>query len=126
MFRSIVAASTVAVLTMGVSGAAAAAGPKRTELTLSYMAEAGYATAVRLWCEPARGVHPQRVKACRTLRNVDGRPSRIKPAHTMCILIYAPITAEVRGTWRGRPVRWSHTFGNSCEMTRATGVLFRF
>jgi hypothetical protein len=125
MIRSIVAACAVAALTVGAAGSAAAR-PRTTELTLSYMAEAGYASAVRLWCEPARGVHPFRGKACRTLLTVHGQPSRIRPAHNACYLIYAPITAKVEGTWRGAPVRWSKKFGNSCEMIRATGVLFRF
>jgi Subtilisin inhibitor-like len=42
------------------------------------------------------------------------------------MLIYAPIRADLTGTWKGRRVRWSRTYGNRCEMTRATGVLFQF
>ena len=41
-------------------------------------------------------------------------------------LLYQPVTASVKGTWRGKAVKWQQTFGNSCEMTRATGVLFDF
>ena len=108
------------------SGVAATAARPSTDLTLLYMAEAGYATAVTLRCNPPGGAHPKPAAACRTLRAVRGRPARIKPSHTMCMMIYAPITAQITGKWRGSKINWSKTYGNTCEMTRATGVLFRF
>jgi hypothetical protein len=97
-----------------------------TDLILSYLADAGYATAVKLHCNPARGAHPYPAQACNTLTRVGGRPDLIKPARMMCMMIYAPITAEMTGIWKGKSVRWSKKYGNSCEMTRATGILFRF
>jgi Subtilisin inhibitor-like len=147
MIRTILALTAAAAVLL--SSAAAAAGPARprtdlapaypdrtlartgltlarTDLTLAYMAEAGYATAVTLQCNPPGGAHPRPAAACRTLRAVGGRPGRIKPAATMCMMIYAPITAQITGKWRGRKITWSKTYGNSCEMTRVTGVLFRF
>jgi hypothetical protein len=98
----------------------------RIELTLSYLADAGYAAAVKLRCDPDGGAHPKPTQACDTLNKVDGDPDRIRPARIMCMLIYAPVTAEITGTWKGRHLDWSKTYGNSCEMFRATGVLFRF
>jgi hypothetical protein len=100
--------------------------PKATKLTLGYMAEAGYAAAVVLYCDPADGPHPNRVKACNMLKKVHGKPANLKPAHTMCMMLYAPITAQITGTWKGKKVSWSKTYGNVCEMKRATGVLFVF
>jgi hypothetical protein len=100
--------------------------PKRTELTLSYMADAGYAAALKLGCYRPTGPHPKKAQACAVLKKAGGRPDRVTPARTMCMLIYAPIRADITGTWRGRPVKWSMTYGNKCEMTRATGVLFAF
>jgi hypothetical protein len=44
----------------------------------------------------------------------------------MCMMLYAPVTARLDGTWRGCRVRWVHQYGYGCEMTRATGVLFKF
>jgi hypothetical protein len=111
---------------LGVAGPAVAARPKPTELTLSYMADAGYAAAVKLVCHPPGGAHPKPARACNELKKVGGRPSRLKPARTLCTMIYAPITAQIKGTWKGRPVNWSRRYGNSCEMIRATGVLFTF
>jgi hypothetical protein len=98
----------------------------KAELKLTYMAESGYATAVTLTCAPAGGGHPRPARACATLKSTGVDPDRIRPARVMCLMLYAPITAEVTGVWRGRPVTWTHRYGNSCEMTRATGILFRF
>jgi hypothetical protein len=115
-----------ATLLSTATPAAAATPAKRTALTLSYMADAGYATAVKLRCDPDGGAHPEPVRACNALKGAGGRPDRLKAAHTMCMMIYAPITAQIDGTWKGRKLRWSRQFGNACEMSRATGVLFRF
>ncbi|GAB2590402.1 hypothetical protein Aab01nite_40430 [Paractinoplanes abujensis] len=96
------------------------------ELTLSYVAGAGSAMSVKLTCDPLGGGHPDPAEACAALAGVDGDPGRIKRAGTACILLYKPVTAELTGTWEGRPVSWKQRFGNACEMRRATGVLFRF
>jgi hypothetical protein len=126
VIRTIVAHTAAAAVLLGSAAAADAAVRPRTYLTLAYMAEAGYATAVTLRCDPPGGAHPKPAAACRTLRTVGGRPARLKPAPTMCTMIYAPITAQITGRWRGKKITWSRTFGNSCEMARATGVLFNF
>jgi hypothetical protein len=124
MIRMMLAATAVAVLT--TTSPAAAASP-RTELTLSYQSEAGFAAAVRLSCRPVGGGHPKGKKACAALRKVGGKPARLRAApDAMCTLEYAPITAEITGTWKGRKVDWSKTFGNRCDLTRTTGVLFAF
>jgi hypothetical protein len=135
MMRAMTVVFTVATAVLAVSGPAAAVGPgpairsaaaPKADLVLSYMADAGYAAAVTLTCGPAGGAHPKPAKACAALAKAGGRPARLKPADTMCTLEYAPITAEIEGTWKGRAVRWSKTFPNSCDLTRATGVLFAF
>ncbi|MGX6604267.1 SSI family serine proteinase inhibitor [Micromonosporaceae bacterium Da 78-11] len=97
-----------------------------SQLTLTYMAEAGFAMAVKLTCEPAGGGHPDAAAACATLTETGADPAKIAPVQGMCMMIYAPITAEITGTWRGTPVAWTHKYGNGCEMKRATGVLFQF
>ncbi|MEV6630684.1 SSI family serine proteinase inhibitor [Actinoplanes sp. NPDC051470] len=131
MRKIVLAAALIGVL-IGSPANAAAGGPEesarapRTELTLSYQAAAGFAAAVVVTCDPAGGVHPQAEKVCRTLAKVNGNPATIKPAKTMCTLEYAPITAAVTGTWRGQAVTWSKKFSNTCDMKRATGVLFTF
>jgi hypothetical protein len=115
---------------LGAAGpaAAAATGPaaKPTSLHLTYTADAGYAAAVTLTCDPAGGGHPKAVRACATLKKAAGDPTRLRPAKTLCTMEYAPVTAEITGTVKGEPVRWSQTFGNRCELARRTGVLFAF
>jgi len=127
MIRTIVGsvAAATAILA-GASEAVAASAAPRVRLTLTYMAEAGYAAAVKLTCMPAGGGHPEAAQACTTLRVAGVDPAKIKPARVMCMMLYAPVTAQITGVWRGAPVRWTHTYGNTCEMTRATGVLFKF
>lgn len=98
----------------------------QSHLTLTYTAQAGHAGAVTLTCNPTGGPHPEAGQACAILRSTGADPARIKPAQVMCMMLYAPVTARLTGTWRGTRVRWSHRYGNSCEMTRATGVLFKF
>lgn len=100
---------------------------KGTDLELAYLADAGYAVAVRLSCDPPGGAHPKPAKACATLARVGGDPGRIKVNATMCCTMqYDPITAEITGTWRGRQIDWKQRYGNKCEMIRATGALFTF
>ena len=124
MIRAI-AATAAAVLLLAADPAGAAA-PKRSDLTVSYLADAGYAAAVKLRCNPAGGAHPKKVKACRALARVGGDPARLRPAARLCTMEYAPVTAQVKGTWQGRRVDWSHRFGNACDMHRTTGVLTAF
>lgn len=111
---------------VGGQGAAATQPVRRTELTLSYMADNGPATAVVLRCHPAGGTHPKKVKACRLLTKIHGDPDRLRPAALMCTLEYAPVTAQIKGGWQGRRVDWSRRFGNRCDMRRTTGALMEF
>ncbi|GID32059.1 SSI family serine proteinase inhibitor [Paractinoplanes brasiliensis] len=96
------------------------------QLKLSHVADTGSAVTVTLTCDPPGGGHPEPAEACAALAEVDADPDRIKPANRACILLYQPVTAELTGTWQGREVSWKHRYGNTCEMRRATGVLFRF
>ncbi|MEV8507684.1 SSI family serine proteinase inhibitor [Actinoplanes sp. NPDC051475] len=115
------------VLVLAVASPAAAAAKKRTELELSYTADAGYAAAVILRCDPAGGPHPKKGKACAALAKAGGDPAKLKPARgVLCTMEYAPITARITGRWKGKKVDWSRTFGNPCDMARATGVVMAF
>ena len=92
-----------------------------SHLTLSYASQ-----TVRLTCNPTGGAHPEAGQACKILRSTGADPAKIKPAQVMCMMLWRPVTARIAGTWRGAPVKWTHQYGNSCEMARATGVLFKF
>jgi hypothetical protein len=121
-------ATAVMTAVLGAAPAAQAARQSQgTDLELAYLADAGYAVAVRLYCDPPGGGHPQPAKACETLARAGGVPGRIKGNPTMCCTMqFDPITAEITGTWRGRQIDWKQRYGNKCEMIRATGVLFKF
>lgn len=98
----------------------------RADLTLTYEADAGFAAAVKLTCDPVGGGHPKPAQACTMLRKAGADPGKLEPGDSMCVLLYQPVKAELKGTWRGRSVQWTQTYGNTCEMNRATGVLFDF
>ncbi|MDI6097930.1 SSI family serine proteinase inhibitor [Actinoplanes sp. NEAU-A12] len=92
-----------------------------TSLTLTNQAK-----TVKLTCGPAGGGHPKAGQACATLSGIGGNPARLKGGDSLCMLLYKPVTARLKGTWRGKTMKWQQTYGNSCEMARATGVLFDF
>ncbi len=117
---------TIVVTCALLAGAAPAQAAPQSRLTLTYLAQGGHAGAVKLDCYPTGGRHPEAAAACAVLRSTGADPAKIKPAQVMCMMLYAPVTAQITGTWRGGRVKWSHQYGNTCEMTRATGVLFRF
>jgi Subtilisin inhibitor-like len=123
MIRTVTAVGIAVAVLAGATPAQAA---PQSRLTLTYTAQAGYADAVKLTCNPTGGPHPEAAQACALLRHTGARPDRIRPAPVMCMMLYAPVTARLSGTWRGSRVTWSHQYGNGCEMTRATGVLFKF
>jgi hypothetical protein len=121
------AAVTSAVAVTSDVGAGPVRGARRkTELVLSYAAVSGSASAVVLRCDPARGTHPHKFKACRLLKSIGGRPDRLRPTPGACTMEYAPVTARITGIWRGRELDWSRTFANRCLMLRTTGVLMDF
>ncbi|MFI9154038.1 SSI family serine proteinase inhibitor [Streptomyces sp. NPDC053367] len=76
-----------------------------------------------LLCDPPQG-HTRAAEACEQLAAVDGHFERIPPMAAICPMIYAPVTAHARGTWHGKPVRYTRTFSNSCEMATLTGPVF--
>ncbi|MGP2440622.1 SSI family serine proteinase inhibitor [Streptomyces sp. JW3] len=76
-----------------------------------------------LLCDPPRG--PARAAAaCAELDAARGDIGAIPQRKAICPMIHAPVTAQARGTWRGRPVRYEETFPNACVMTSRTGTLF--
>ncbi|MEV6346665.1 SSI family serine proteinase inhibitor [Actinoplanes sp. NPDC051851] len=95
-------------------------------LRLMYEDGSGGPVTVALTCDPAGGGHPRAAEACAALAVVGADPGRLSPGDTYCYLVFRPVTAQVTGVWRGRSVTWRHTYGNDCELARATGVLFEF
>lgn len=95
-------------------------------LTVSYTGNAGPAKSVKLECGPPGGSHPKAAEACAVLEAAGGNPFRIEPGHNACFLVYSPVTAEVSGKWHGWQVSWQFSYGNSCEMKRALGVIVDF
>ncbi|MFF5188319.1 SSI family serine proteinase inhibitor [Streptomyces sp. NPDC000345] len=80
--------------------------------------------ATLLRCAPPQG-HRRAAEACAQLAAVNGDLRALPAAgDTVCALVYAPVTARASGQWNGRPVEYTETFGNACEMTARTGAVF--
>ncbi|MFV0133007.1 SSI family serine proteinase inhibitor [Streptomyces sp. HMX87] len=76
-----------------------------------------------LLCDPPQG-HARAAGACADLAAADGDPAAIPLRDTPCPMIYAPVTAQARGQWKGRPVEYTRTFPNACVMAARTGAVF--
>jgi hypothetical protein len=126
MIRDLVLTTTaVTAGVLGVTAVPAVAAP-RTHLVVSVVADAGWARAVTLDCSPAGGGHPKAAKACAALKDAGGKPNRLERHHDACTQEFAPVDAAIDGKWKGRTVRWTRHFANTCQLIRATGVVFRF
>lgn len=91
------------------------------ELTVVYDDGSGRPRTYDLACGPqaARGAdRAGEQDGCRHLQEIGG-PVGAVPAGQMCSMIYGgPQTADVRGTWAGRPVAESYRRTNGCEVSR--------
>ncbi|MEU2617032.1 SSI family serine proteinase inhibitor [Streptomyces sp. NPDC007157] len=77
-----------------------------------------------LLCDPPQG-HARAAEACAELDTVGGDIARLTPVRdAMCPMVYAPVTAQARGQWNGRPIEYRETFSNSCGMAARTGPVF--
>jgi subtilisin inhibitor-like len=131
--RRIVTLASVAVGTVGFIGTAAgpsyAAKAPASRLVLT-VAAGEKATPVlhraTLTCAPAGGTHKQAKAACAALNAAKGDPAALKNDGSMCMMIYDPVTVTATGRWKSRAVRFTHTYGNPCELHAATGAVFAF
>ncbi|MFF7448040.1 MULTISPECIES: SSI family serine proteinase inhibitor [unclassified Streptomyces] len=76
-----------------------------------------------LLCDPPQG-HHRAAQACAELAGVNGDITALPMRAAYCPMIYAPVTAQARGQWNGRPVDYTQTFSNGCAMAGRTGSLF--
>ncbi|MEV4377525.1 SSI family serine proteinase inhibitor [Streptosporangium sp. NPDC049644] len=83
---------------------------------------------VVLQCSPiGGGTHPRTREACAALEPASGDVRKFKPATGLiCPLIYEPVTVSAVGVWKSRFTMSSQTFGNSCQMRNALGVVGGF
>ncbi|MFF4760051.1 SSI family serine proteinase inhibitor [Streptomyces sp. NPDC001292] len=86
-------------------------------------ARSGDVRGALLLCDPPRG-HAHAAGACTELRSSGGDIHGIPHRDVLCPMIYAPVTANARGRWKGRTVHYTETFSNTCEMNARTGDVF--
>ncbi|HEV2784625.1 MAG TPA: SSI family serine proteinase inhibitor [Actinophytocola sp.] len=122
------AAISVLLALVAPAGEASAAAPPSTLVLSVRNVMDGSVALTRLRCHPPGGAHPNAAKACADLDAAGGDLDLLPgdPEAQLCTLEYRPVMAAARGTWRGRPIRWSHEYGNNCAMRAATGPVFAF
>lgn len=122
-FLSLAAAAPAHAAT---AGTVAHEQPRELVLTVSG-AENTWVRGVHLDCAlRSSGPHPHAAEACAALDAADGDLDALPVERQLCAQVYAPVTAEATGTYRGKAITWRKTFGNTCEMEASTGYVFRF
>ena len=98
-----------------------------TDLEISFTA--GGETPTMVWtlrCPDGQGTLPDAAQACEQLAQIDDPFSPV-PKGTACTQVYGGSQeADVRGTYRGRPVNAHFDRGNGCEIERWDKVGFLF
>lgn len=111
----------------GRSSSGSGSADSTTSLEIS-ISQGGKDTLTKLWtlqC-PAGGTLPQPERACSRLEQLVD-PFGPVPKNVACTEIYGgPQVAEVRGTFRGKPVNTTFTRTNGCEIERWNRVRFLF
>ena len=131
MRLGIAAASAIALIMLAAAPAVPQPAEPRSSLSLTVsQGEAPDPDTPRratLQCDPPGGTHPSPAAACGRLAQAGGDPNRLDAdPDTSCAAIYDPVTATAAGAWEGRPVDWQRTYGNDCELQRATTPVFDF
>ncbi|MCO5974660.1 SSI family serine proteinase inhibitor [Actinoallomurus soli] len=102
------------------------AGP--TLLTLRSAMGSGTPRTVTLQCDPVGGTHPKAAQACADLDKAGNdltiAPDRKNPR--ACFMIYSPVTVSAEGQWRGRPVKLTGQYPNTCVLRDKTASIFDF
>ncbi|MFJ9559136.1 SSI family serine proteinase inhibitor [Streptomyces fuscichromogenes] len=119
--------AAAALLAAGPAQAAPGAARDGDYLYLTVTTGDGHSGVTRgalLLCDPPQGF-ARAAQACAELDAVGGDIARLAPARgTMCPMVYAPVTAQARGQWNGRPIEYRQTFSNSCRLAVLTGPVF--
>jgi hypothetical protein len=125
---SAIAALVLIFGTVGFLGSSTAdAQVQRSQLTLLLVDASQRANVVTLTCNPDGGTHPHPARACSSLRDAGGDFKRLPPdSTTACTFVYQPVQAYATGHWRGRPVAFTHTYGNRCSAGVESGHVFDF
>lgn len=108
------------------AGAVPRPGPETPSALLLTVEGGGDVRATLLVCGPAGGPHPDPATACRLVARVDGHLDALDVRPGPCTREYAPVTARAVGFWQDRPVAYTRTFDNRCELRRGTDALFDF
>jgi Subtilisin inhibitor-like len=107
---------------LAASISAAAQGPGRTAVTVTYWANGPDAGKPVVWtvrCDPAGGTHPRPLVSCRRLETGGWQLFRPTPKNVACTEIYGgPQVARVVGTVAGRRIWVTFSRQDGCAIDR--------
>ncbi|GAA0912522.1 hypothetical protein GCM10009560_03320 [Nonomuraea longicatena] len=133
MLMALTSALVVSVAGPAVSAAGPAASaakdPKMPKAVMRIIVLVGFddRKTTYLACGPdGGGEHPRPHAACKKLRSVKGDFAKLVKRGVRCPGDHMPHQVTITGTWRGKPIKFSKVYENSCEMRAAGGALFRF
>ena len=129
LLKTLVPLAAAGALLAPFASPAQAAPPTGSELVLFWARYSGGPQHIAsLDCDevPPTGMHPDPVGACAALDAAGGEPGLLPDDGRACTTEYDPVGAFIVGTWEQRRVFWSASYGNPCEMARATAGVMDF
>ncbi|MET7756065.1 SSI family serine proteinase inhibitor [Streptomyces sp. NPDC005389] len=131
--NKIISALAAMLFAAGLAPAATAASTPTQDTRLQLTAERnvdGQDTVAFVWLDcPAsdRPAHPHHAEACAALDAAGGDLDALRGAPDgSCTAEHSPVTLSAQGTYRGRTLDWTRTYGNNCEATVKTGAVLSF
>lgn len=126
-FGGVLLAVTALFSPLVLAGTANAESHSASALTLTVQPSVGATSTVVLECGPTGGSHPSPQVACDEIALTNGDFSRLPDqAGTYCTMEHQPVTVSAQGSWRCKPVNWTHTYSNACLLRVDTGSVFAF
>ncbi|WP_406688416.1 SSI family serine proteinase inhibitor [Saccharopolyspora sp. ID03-671] len=126
--RRVLLATALLAGTAVVPGIATAAPTAAPDSTMRLTVKSDVLTANKfgeLKCHPSGGTHQHAAKACEELEKVNGNFTAMQAnLGKVCTLEHQPVTATIEGKWRGKEIRYTQTYSNSCTLQVKTGVVF--
>ena len=108
----------VLALVTPLSGFTTAPDPADSRLRITVAWAPGVSASWTLRCDPPRGTHPNRKRACARLARL-ADPFAPLPRDIVCAEVYGgPETARVRGTWEGASVDQRYSRTDGCQIAR--------
>jgi hypothetical protein len=76
--------------------------------------------------EQVSGSHPRRERACAAIDLAGGMFENLQTTGANCPMIYDPVTATAKGSYKGVRIDFEATYANACVASTESGDVFRW